>query len=994
MTTKSHSYAEKIVPEHPTAVYIFDDELLNSTQVPLGNFDSTLSSTNGKVLRSVTTASNVGFITSSVTLAKVSPIVHGSDYSVYASGSNKTINIPAQGILNYNGRYNNNTLEFWTKIDKPYLGKRKIVGPFTPTDDGNGLYVNQSSFILQIGTQKETAYIKDFNRPLLIQITNSANSTSLIVNGELLISLSLLDSDLSLLPDTKYLSFGPGTYDCISTYAYKVDATQAMRRFGFGQGVGFQENVVRAFNGKSVIVDYSKSKYATNYNYTTNASWKQSKTDNLLVESYALSNFQYEKPILNSDSKTIDDLESTISGTTFSLKAGTMSTAISNLQIDSLNMMNQPTKAFYIHGYYTQAQGRPTSEEILFKIVNKKTKDYFTITVNGYNIYYKLKYQTGTEYTVISFSSPASNLVLYGTQYNFIIGIDIEKFATYCINNNQQSKGTDIRNFFANQEDLIVYIGGDDDLTVSKTLTASIYSVKFLTQENLDQRPSLVFSSGIFQYPSAINTNPSGTEATQNNIIGSYDIRPYKDTLEYVDTGYRLSVATNGYWKNDVPLSQFCKTVKDSSNNDVFTFDFVQFNIDYESSLLSQTISSKKYFDTTNYESYVKTYVTFEPLGNTYQTDATFTTTVGASSDRTLIPGSGWETKKYEVVDGFIIYPPTGIDLTEYTMVIHIDFNVLDTENNFVNLQQMQLASQAYNANSSNPLGTKFGTEIIPYTYTLNGATRIYDYKAYNPFLINKKENPYIYMARDSGIRLVGFDTTTAGVYRGIRLPINPGGTETSLNISVMQLSIFYNSERDTSSAPFYAKFPYSSEQIFEIKTNTRTIQFFLTRTGSGNTATISALSNGITNENISYYLNGKYESSPSISTNEWYNLGIAFVDPLIFDATEGEFALVGGISIDNLSYYQFTSEQISQLTTPLNWSTYLPYDWSYLSNNYLWGELSVVTAISSKDMYSMFTGTNRITGISNNSMNFGLVGNGYDLYSDISSEIKSYYAT
>ena len=991
MSTKSHSYSEKILPEHPTSVYIFDDELLNSTQVPLINFDSALSSTNGKVFRSVNTAKDVGFITSSVTVSKVSPIVHGSDYSVYMSGSDKTITIPAQGIFNYNGRYNNNTLEFWTKIDKPYIGKRKIVGPFTATDDGNGLYVNQSSLILQIGNKKGTAYIKDFNRPLLIQITNSANATSLIVNGELLISLSLSDTDLNLLPDTKYLSFGTGTYDCVSTYAYKVDATQAMRRFGFGQGVGFQENVVRAFNGKSVIVDYSKSRYATNYNYTTNASWKQSKTDNLLVENYALSNFQYEKPILNSDSKTIDDLESTISGTTFNLKAGTMSSAISNLQVSSLNMMNEPTKGFYMHGWYT---ARPSTEEILFKVVNKKTKDYFAITVNGYNIYYKLKYQTATEYTVISFSSPASNLVLYSGQYNFIIGIDIEKFATYCITNNQQSKGTDIRNFFANQEDLIVYVGGDDDLTVSKTLTANVYSVKFLTQENLDQRASLVFSSGIFNYPAAINTNPSGTEATQNNILGSYDIRPYKDTLEYVDTGYRISVATNGYWKNDVPLSQFCKTVKDSSNNDVFTFDFVQFNIDYESSLLSQIISSKKYFDTTNYETYVKTYITFEPLGNTYQSDSTFTTIVGASSDRTLIPGAGWETKKYEVVDGFVIYPPTGIDLKEYTMVIHINFNVLDTENNFINLQQMQLASQAYNANASNPLGTKFGTDVIPYTYTLSGPTRIYDYKAYNPFLVSKKENPYIYMARDSGIRLVGFDTTTAGVYRGIRLPINPGGTEASLNISVMQLSIFYNSELDMSSAPYYAKFPYSSEQIFEIKTNTRTIQFFLTRTGSGDTATISALSNGITNENISYYLNGKYESSPSISTNEWYNLGIAFTDPLVFNSAEGEFALVGGISVDNLSYYQFTPEQIAQNTFPLPWSNYLPYNWSYVANNYLWGELSIITAISSKDMYSMFTGTNRITGVSNTAANFSLVGNGYDLYSDISGQSNAYYAT
>ena len=993
MATISHSYAEKILLEHPTSVYILDDKLIDAKPINLGNFISTLSSTTGEVLRSLNTAKDYGFVLGTAVIEKVAPIVYGTDYSVFVSGSTNAINIPSKGIFTYNGRYNNNTLEFWTKIDKPYLGKRKIVGAYSTTDDGNGLYVNQTSFILQIGSQKGTAYIKDFNRPFLIQIVNTSNSSKLIVNGEDLISLTLSDSDLSTLTNVEYLSFGQGTYDCISTYSYQIDTVQALRRFGFGHGVSFPDNIVRNFNGKSVVVDYSKSRYATNYNYPLNASWKQSKSDNVVVENNYIANFQYSKPTLNCLTKTIDDLESTISGTTFNLDAGVMSGLNSNLQVESLNMMNQQTKAFYVHGYYTTL---PTSEETLFKFVNKNTKDYFSISVAKPSattyIYYKLKYQDSTEYTVVTSTNPANNLQLHDSKYKFIIGIDIDKFATYCIDNNQQSKGTDIKNFFANQSDLVVYFGGDDDLTISKTCSAEIYSVKFLTQENLEKRSSLIESSGIFNYPSAINSSPSGTEATQNNIIGSYDIRPYQDYLEYTSTGYRLGVATNGYWKDDVPLSHFCQIVKDSGGNDVFSYNFTQFNIDYESSLLEKTVSSKNYFDTNSYESSnIKTYVTFEPKSDAYQADSIFTTTIEASSDRTVVPGASWATTKYEVVDGFVIYPPTGIDFNEYTMVVHIDFNVVDTENNSIKIQKMQIASQAYNGNSTNPMGTKYGTELIPYTY--NTSTSQYNYSGYNPFLTTKLDNPYTYMGRNSGIRLVGFDTTTANTTRGIRLPINPELKSVS-NISMMQLSVFYNAELDTSSSPFYAKFTSASEQIFEIKTNTRTIKFYLTRTGNGDTATISSLSNSIVNENIFYFINGKHETNPTIYTNRWYTLGIFFKDPLIFNSAQGYFDLVGGISIDNLSYYQFDSVAIAQNTFNTTWNSITSYTWSVVAGSGTWEDVLGVAAIASNQMYSMFTGTNRITGSSSLSNNFGLLSNQYDYFGDLNSQIITTKAT
>jgi len=948
MTTKSHYYADKIIAEHPRAVYVLGDSFIDAFAV------------NPKYFDAYNTSKDAAEIDSSISIEKVAPIVYGSDYSVFLSGNSETITLPSFGVFSSRAKYAKNTLEFWTKIDKPYLGRRKIVGPVGDTSD-SGLYVNQTSLILKVGTQSKTAYIKDFNRPFLIQIVSYDNVRLLIVNGELLISLSLSDSDIALLPSSDSIVFGPGTYDCICIYPYNVDRSQALRRFAFGQGVSFQENVIKSFDGQSAIIDYSKSNYANNYNYTTNSNWKQSKNNNLNVEQYALSNFQYTPPTFNCATSSAISF----SGTTFSLPAS------SNLKLDSLEMMNFTTKAFYMHGSYSAL---PSSEQILFKLVNNSNGATFTISVNSNNIYYKIKIDATGEYTILEQLAPATNLILDASVYKFIIGLDIDKFTAYCIENNL---GSNVLNFFANQKDLSVYIGGNDDLTVNKTCLANISSVKFLTAENLEKKPTLVLTSGTFNHPTNINSNPSGIEARQNAITGSYDIKSYRDKLEYVDGAYRLSVATNGYWKNDIPLTHFCKTVKDTNGNDTYTFDFIQFNYDYESPILLDST----YLDTTNYESSVKTYVTFEPLNSAYKQDSVFTI-VKASSERVLVPGASWATEKYEITDNFVIYPPTGIDLKEHTIVIHLDFDVADTQNNVVTIQKMQLASQAYNANAENPIGTRFGSKLVPYTYTIPVSTRLYDYKAYNPFLINKKDNPYIYMARDSGIRLVGLGTTTAGVYRGIKMPINES-LNSFFNINVLQLSIFYNAELNTSSSPFYAKFPNASEQIFEIQANNKTVKFYLTRTGNGDTATLSAISDGVTNQDIKYYLNGELKASPSIYTNKWYTLTIVFSNPLIFDGAEGEFDLVGGISIDNLSYYQFTPEQMARN----GWQLIVPYTWQHVSNTYTWEQLPNLSSISPVDSYSMFTGTNRLIGQSRPEYSLALIETGYDYYPDISKQ-------
>jgi hypothetical protein len=912
MSIKSHFYLDKIIAEHPIAAYALSNDFHTTSNVSLMYFSSTES---GKIITEYSGNTEFGYVDSDVSIRKVAPIVNGSEYSLYFHNAINTITIPSQGFLSPKRKYSEYTVEFWGKVEKPQNGKRKVVGLLS--GDDSGLYINQTSLILQIGLKSFSAYIKDFNRPMLIQINYSPEKASLIVNGEEVGALDLDLLDLLEFQDSNYIVFGPGVYDCIAIYPYRTNVDLAKRRFNYGQAVKFKDETVSVYDGKSIVIDHSKSNYAANYIYPNTAPWSTAKTDNVDLQtntSYAMT-YRYSLPKFNSSSTAI---EPSLTSSTFNLKpsSGVLSTANSNLEFSSLNMLTDSTKAFYIHGFYTTL---PASEQTMFKITNS-LGDYFRISVNGSTISFKLKYGSSAEQTVLTDSG--NNLALYSSIYNFIIGIDIQQFSDYC-----SSIGIlDVRNFFSNLEALSVYVCGDNDTSAIQTSTANIYSVKFLTQDNLDRRSLLKLSSGIFYYPPAINTTPNGPEATQNNIVGSYDLRAYSDLINFSGGSNKLSVATNGYLKTNIPMSYFCKQL----NETTYSFDFMQFNYSYESPILLKQLDSTKLLTVDKYKTSVRSYITFEPLNEEAKLDSEFTTTLEPNTNRVVSPTTGWESTKYEITDNFIIYPPSGIDLKEYSAVIHLDFDVLDVTNNRIELQKMSLSSIALNTSTSqtNPLGTKFAVDLIPYTYTLDGGTRVYNYRGYNPFLIGKNDNPHLYLSRDSGIRLVG----TTGTYRGIRLPIPEDEP-----VNFLQLSIFYEAGHlEVSSSgeapPYKASFPNETETIFEING----LQFQLTRTVAGDTATLSysQIGGGTSPANISFYLNGELLVSPVILTNKWYTLGILF-NGLPSSSGVSEFALVGRISIDNLSYYN--------------------------------------TTVSPQNLYSMFTGTNKIFDDDNLARNFAL---------------------
>jgi len=550
--------------------------------------------------------------------------------------------------------------------------------------------------------------------------------------------------------------------------------------------------------------------------------------------------------------------------------------------------------------------------------------------------------------------------------YNFCIGIDIDKFI---------KKYPQLQNFFNHTSIISLYVAGEESLSTNTTLTATIKSVKFLNLENLSQKQSLVSSNGTFAYPS--NGQITATQSSQNSILGSYDLNLYNNTTL---NKYYFTVGTSGYWKNHIPLQNLATYTTDSIGNKTYSIDFIQFNLNHAAPLTKKQVNGNWVFDT----SMVKTYITFESGTDTYQADSIFTTQVGPNINRVVKPTTNWETTKYEIVDDFIIYMPDTIDISSYYIVIDVEFSILDTANNLIEIKALDFISKTLNNDTTKPNDITLKTTstigyLRPYTYTVaNG----YNYKTKNPYIISKTTQKYLQLSRQSGLRLVG--DYVVGESRGIRYRIN-SQKSSAFSISGIQIYIYYEGLATNNNGTITKNyFPATATEIFKINSSEKTIKFYIQSTNPGvadtETGTIySQTDSGTINDNLIFHINGKYSATPSISANEWTVIGITFADVLDFSSYEGYFDFTGPISFDNFSYYRIDKSRITQSLSTRTWSNILnPYTsntTTYTWNSWAletWNDVLSTTANSSitsgivpsaavqmPTLYSMFTYTN-----------------------------------
>lgn len=874
------------------------------------------------------------------------PLVYGaSGVTRIQPNTDASLIVPGKGFLNKKGQYNDYTIEFWTRVQVNTSTPFKIFGPIASED---GLYVEDGFLTLVIGNEFASHFVGEWFRPMLIHIRLIKDSASLLINGEEVLSLSLNTTSLNLPEELDndgnnqdWLGFYannsvyPFEIDCVAIYSYQVPITVAKRRWVYGQGVVSAENINSSYGGTTASIDYSFANYTANYNYPDFAGWDQGSFDNLLTTQTNLRTPEYTLPEIFLDTKTLQelyddnkDIQDNESGPIITDKFlsfrpnNTWNSIDSYINFSKFNLLSSETESFY--GVFSSHN--LSSDEILFKIYSPLNNNYFTILKDGNLIKYSLTYNGVTQLLFTSTAITANNL--------FSVGVNIKTLS--------EKFGNSVSSFFGNQNSLKMYVCGDD--SGDYTFTGRLYSVGLSTALNSTKIVDYVDANGFIELQ-------YGQELI--NHTASYTILPSEAYEKYF-----LDIGVAGYWQDYLPLSYFAQFVKNDNNEDFYEIDFLQFNIGYPTiaTLQQESGASSYYYDTE--QAKIKSYVTFQYIANGANLSTSFVNEEPPDEYKVIDLNNyeDWETTKFEILDNTLIYPIKTVDFNEIAIVYSLEFNSRGVLTKPILLSKLQLASQAFNNNSFNPIGTKFGVDIFP--YKKNGI--YFDYKSKNPFSIYKESTPYLYLTKNSGIEVRGELNILES--RGLSLPINKE-LAAEYKVSAMQLWIKYDKDA----------FSLTPIEIFEINHKTGNLKFYMQANSEDlNRAKIFVLDeNGIQYNGIGFYLNGSLVRELVISLNEWASVGLAFLTPLIFNSYLGSINLTGPLIFNHIAHYEIGNLQQIQSETNRPWFKVLNdgsgnLDWQFWFNNFTWNGMLVIGSlelynINPSDIYKTYIGTNKI---------------------------------
>lgn len=911
------------------------------------------------------------------------------------SNNNPSLIVPGKGFLNSSGRYQDYTVEFWARINSDSAIPKRIFGPISSLD---GLYVEGAFLTLKIGDNFKSHFVGEWFRPMLIHIRVIENSASLLVNGEEVLSftidtktlelpeISSIDGSLDWLGFYSYTDVTPIEIDCIAIYPYQVPVTVAKRRWVYGQGVLSPEGINSSYGGTTAFIDFPFADYTANYSYPDFAQWQQGSFDNLVTTSSSLKTPEYNLPEIFLNSKELKSLyneckeiqEGDYKFITFRPNSS-WSLDHCYFNFNTLNITNGQVKSIY--AVFSTNTIESETPQTLVKIYNQNNYDYFIIKQDQDQVTYTLNHNGQDQ---ILYTTPIIELGQL-----FSVGIDIDSISA--------SFGESISSFFGNQNLLKLYLGGDEN--PENTFTGKIYTLGFCTSSNYENISSYYDENGFVIFDDL--SLPGATTNVSISLISntaSYTLLP----IEAYDSFF-LDIGTSGYWEDYLPLSYFAQYVQNDIGNEFYDLDFLQFNVGYPSpsrviesdqpteswtyeelqnnyaSPVQKTYEQLDNFLFTGWNDYddmttktekvyeydtenasIRSYVTFQYIENGANAGQSSFTRLEKAKQGKIIDIDDhplWSTTKFELVDNTILYPTKSINFNNLAIVYRLEFSTRSTISKPISLKHLGLSSQVFNDNSFNPVGTRFGTSIFP--YTRSGI--YYDYKSKNPFSIYKGSTPYLYMTRNSGIELRGkFDNSSD---RGLSIPVN---SQLSNNYKINAMQLWYRYDESL--------FPPVATPFFEVNYKGNKIQLFIvTNNDLGNRARIFAINadTGQQYNGVSYFLNGKLVREPVVTAKEWAVIGLRFLDSLSFDSYIGSINLNGPGVFNNVSYYQSTDLQQVQRTITRPWLNVkseglIDYEWQYWFDNYLWeGMLSVSTSeiygVSPENIYKSYSGTNKI---------------------------------
>jgi hypothetical protein len=980
------------------------------------------------------------------------PMVYGTNNvtTMQGLGDRPSLVFPSLGFLNESGKYKEYTVEFWIRVNSDAVADKKIFGSIRGDD---GIYVGGPFISLKVADSFIKHFVGEWYRPMLVQIRYSPSSISMIINGEqvgeVLIDAANIQmtAQESLISGTavnndwmgfwSYEDVSPVEVDAVAIYGYRVPLQVAKRRFIYGQGVEFPENINNSYSGSSIFIDYPFSKYSKNYSYPSIGRWSQGAYDNLRINGNSLGFNQYDNASLVFDNKAQEQWLSDIklaqnSDKNFiSLRPNSgWNNTNGYIYIDNLSLASSQPKAFYV---ICRETGVLSERQTILLIEDNVFNSYFEISMSEDSIDYILKDADGI--TVIDSKQR------YFLGEDFVVGIDIQKFSNFY--------GEKVAQFFGKLSNMSLYVGGRKDFT--QTFTGNVYSVGVCSDKNLSEIQSIFSESGLAFSDEFVDGNilspvadaelynttvyeflyDGGTLGQYANSVMLSHIASYN--LSLVDSkisGFGLAVGSNSYWQDYVPLSTFAKLVPDAKGDNRLDLDFLQFNIDYPAPSIfiqEQTSGSWSYEELaseysnpisrsyesldnqlfTGFENYedlknkavntykydtsssvVKTYVTFQLLADSPNKNLSyFIDEERPSKDGILKPGDNWLNTKYEVVDNMVIYPPSSVSFEDLAIVTHIEAKTLSIVDTPIAIRRLEYCSLSLSETSATAIGTRFGNDIYP--YRKDGF--YFTYKQDNPFTIYKGSTPYLYMTRNSGITIKGqYDPT---VNRGVAVPINQSRSDNH-KVIAMQMSVRFDQDF----------FPYAPTQIFELQSKNSYIKFYMVATHpSGKRAKIYALnSRGQVENGLAFYLNGKLVKDPTITVKQWSTIGIRFANTQDFNNYEGALRINGPLTFNSISYYKSTNLQEVQSVVERPWfkvekAGALTLDWNYWNAiPYLWQEVLVISTTSyygvdPSDIYKAYTGTNKI--IVDDSIETKFGDYAYKVYNNITWKTNTYQA-
>ena len=919
------------------------------------------------------------------------PIVFGSSNSTRLTPIDNcpSLAIPGNGFLNESGRYNSLTAEFWINVENNAVEPRRIFGPTSSTD---GLYVEGPYLKIKVDDQTAAHYVGTWNRPMLVDFIYSPKRMAVILNGELIIDKQINASSISLparidgpveqdwLGFYAYDDVPSILLDCVAIFPYEVPAIVAKRRWVYGQGVEYPSNVKGLNSANSVLADFSVSKYAKNYYFPSSAGWESGIVENLTIDRENLVAPSHPLPLLNFSAKSEDewlselkDAQQSLTDPYISLRPNSdWSNVEGYMYYENINFLQEDTKAFY--GIFETSYDSMT-RETLFELTSTITSNKISVYLEDNIITYvlSLKQTDGTFSEEVLYTALGQKV---GDR--FLVGLDIERFVKYY--------GSKVASFFGAKRKISLFVGGSSDL--SNTFNGKIRRVSFCNARNLVKIRHFFSERGVpIDYENVFDLFTGGRYDAGDEYFGNdpnywslildggdpYDfvtIATEEHTATYTLLpkmeldNFVLDISTNSYWENYVPLSYFAKNVPDAYGEPRKKLDFLQFNFDF----LRANSFDGDYFNTNGAS--IKAYVSFQAISSGANALPGSLSNVKLHKNNLVKPGSEWVNSRYEVLEGTVIYPPSGVAFDQLSINVHLDIVVDGVSSNPFRLKSLQLSSQVFGA-FSNKVGSKFGTDLVPFTKKGN----YFEYQTAPAFSIYKGNTPYLYMTDNSGFKIAGdYEPSPT---KGISIPINKNAS-TFYKLSTIQMSIRYDEDL----------MPEVPVKLFELKSAFQTTSFYLISDSVDRTRGQIYAFNEDTKRlqgNLFFFVNGKPTKRGVVYPRTWSYLSLSFPDRLSFESTVGALRFMSPILFNNVSIYETTIADDEERFGFRQWfsvrnSGGQDFDWGYWAGKELvgnevvvipdagftWQEVLFLAAAQTQEVdaaviYNIFAGTSSI---------------------------------